>query len=224
MLIKICGLTTVEDAKLARQAGADWLGLNLFAGPRRIDMRRLRQIIDHLDDPAPVVALVGIDGDGGYPAVLAELRESGVRHLQVYGNLSADHLRRLREDQFEVVLPWPVADRASLRDLDALLRSCGDAAPSYVLLDAHDPDRLGGTGQRADWEAIRDARGSEGFGGQAKIIVAGGLTPLNVAQAVRMLAPDGVDVASGVESSPGHKDVDKMAAFIAAARNAAGAL
>jgi phosphoribosylanthranilate isomerase len=115
---------------------------------------------------------------------------------------------------------FPVHDRQSLVEITRYLALCRDLGhvPAAVLVDAHAPGRYGGTGQTAPWDLLADFRPG------VPLILAGGLTPDNVAEAVRIVRPYGVDVASGVEQSPGHKDPDRMRRFVANAREAADRL
>jgi phosphoribosylanthranilate isomerase len=121
---------------------------------------------------------------------------------------------------FHLIAAFPVADSNDLLAVRRYLDTCLalTAAPSALLLDGHVPGQHGGTGQTAPWELLAM------FRPEVPVILAGGLTPENVAEAVQMVKPWGVDVASGVERSPGHKDAEKMRRFIAAAREAAARL
>ena len=228
MLLKICGITNIDDARYALDAGADWIGLNLVAGPRRIDISAAEAILSKLDDPSRVVVLVHLTR-GALPDQLPEtLRGQGVRRIQIYGDPVADAVRRLSAEGFESILVHHVGDEASLASLDVILADCRESRPKYVLFDASsakvggrytDAGRLGGTGRRADWDAIAHARSIGRDGQWPTLLLAGGLTPANVAQAIRKLSPAGVDVSSGVELRPGRKSSKKIAAFVAAVRD-----
>ncbi len=248
MLVKICGITNVDDARYALSAGADWIGLNFVAGPRRIELLAAERMLQQLDDPSRVVALVELDQDRMPESLIAALGAHGVHRLQVYGeqtlpvnrlatlnrlapvnrlalanrlavvNRLAGAFRRLAAEGFALITVQPVADDASLASLDALLTSCGEDRPGHVLFDASVPGALGGTGRRAAWDVIARARAEGRYEHWPAVLLAGGLNPGNVAEAVRCLSPAGVDVSSGVESAPGRKDPQKIEAFIAAAR------
>jgi phosphoribosylanthranilate isomerase len=224
MLVKICGITNIDDARYALSAGADWIGLNLVAGPRRIELLAAERILRQLDDPSRVIALVALDQDRMPESLIAALGAYGVHRLQVYGertppvNRLAGAFRRLAAEGFALITVQPVADDASLASLDALLTSCGKDRPGHVLFDASVPGALGGTGRRAAWDVIARARAEGRYEHWPPVLLAGGLNPGNVAEAVRRLSPAGVDVSSGVESAPGRKDRQKIEAFIAAAR------
>ncbi len=106
----------------------------------------------------------------------------------------------------------------SLDELGVLLIACGEHKPDHVLLDAGIPDQLGGTGRRLDWERLAKERSAGRFNDWPAVILAGGLTPANVAEAIRLTNPAGVDVSSGVETNPGRKDHAKVERFIQATR------
>ena len=202
--VKICGITRPEDAKLATELGAAALGFNFYPkSPRAIAPRAAGEIIRALP---PFVVPVGIFADEAESAhVLAVAGEAGVHALQIHGPRWPD-LDKLRE-RHPLILAVSVGP-------DFQVASLGEKKASAYLLDGFDPKLPGGTGKTFDWSAAREAAS---FG---PIIVAGGLKPENVAEAVRQARPYGVDVASGVESSPGIKDAGKMRAFFAAVAEA----
>ena len=218
MLVKICGVTNVGDARAALTAGADWIGLNLVAGPRRVDLDTAAHILSRLDDPGCAVGLVTLEAGGFMPSPAAKLGEHGLRRLQLYGEVTPEAVGRCTAEGFETIVVQPVQDEGSLTLLDEFLAACRDARPSFVLFDAAAGDRLGGTGKPANWAAIARARAAGRFAAWPPVLLAGGLTPTNVADAVAAVSPAGVDVSSGVESQPGSKDPVKVRAFIAAAR------
>ena len=202
--VKICGITRWEDAQLAVELGAAALGFNFYRpSPRYIDPAAARAIILKLP---PLITPVGIfanESDGEYVARVAE--ESRVRVVQLHG------------PQFPS-LQGALADFSSIRAVavkegfqpETLRALDGDA----FLLDAFDAELLGGTGKSFNWALAREANR---FG---TIILAGGLTPENVGQAIREVRPFAVDVASGVEAAPGRKDPAKLRAFFAAVAEA----
>lgn len=217
MLVKICGITNVEDAQMALSAGADWIGLNLVAGPRRIDLATAEVILRKLDDPARAVALLPLDTEGADRPTLSVLRARGVRRLQLYGDVSPESIARLDSAGFDCIVVLHVNDDAAIDSIDELLAAYGDHHPSHLLFDAGSPEQLGGTGQRADWELIARARDVGRCDHWPPLILAGGLNPANISSAVQLVRPAGVDVSSGVESSPGQKDREKVKRFILAA-------
>ncbi len=195
--VKICGITRWEDAQLAVELGALALGFNFYPpSPRHIDPAAARAIIMKLP---PLISAVGIfanETDGEHVARV--MRESRVRVVQLHGR------------QFPpldgTLANFPRIRAVAVREgfQPEMLRDLGGDA---FLLDAFDPELLGGTGKPFNWALARDANR---FG---TIILAGGLTPQNVGQAIREVRPFAVDVASGVESAPGVKDASKLRAF-----------
>jgi phosphoribosylanthranilate isomerase len=202
--VKICGITNLEDAELALAAGADALGINLVQGSKRaVDRETATRIADRFRDRCVLVAVVADQG----AQALAELRRAlGVDWLQLHGAEAPDELELLLPFAFKAVA---IADA---RDV----AHAGEFGGARLLVDAKVPGQLGGTGQRFDWSlALALCKSRD-------LIVAGGLTPDNVAAAVRELRPFGVDVASGVENAgtPRRKDPDKVAGFVRAVRGA----
>jgi phosphoribosylanthranilate isomerase len=209
--IKLCGITTVEDAALACQLGADAIGLNLYTGSKRcVTPETALQIAQNL--PPFVEPVVLFVNEALHQAL--EIAEPISRTIQWHGE----------KHPLPPPLPWrfipafPIAEAADLEAVSEYLRRCREAnrLPTAVLLDGYMTGKYGGTGLTAPWSLLA------GFNPGVPVILAGGLTPENVAEAVRLVHPYGVDVASGVESAPGRKDADKLRRFIAAA-NAASA-
>lgn len=210
--VKICGITTVEDALLAAEAGADAIGLNFYErSPRYVTSERAKEICEAL--PAGIVK-VGVFVNSVGTEVLDTAERVGLTAQQLHEGRGPDFVPS--------GLPKIRAVRCrdgALHDLLILLQQpeCLDA----ILLDAYAPDKFGGTGQVLDWEAIHDEREKLCV---VPLILAGGLTAENVAEAIRIAEPDAVDTASGVESAPGKKDPAKVYAFVEAAKRAFAAL
>ena len=217
MIIKICGITNVDDAKFTLGAGADWIGLNLVGGPRQIDLATLAKITSKLDDASRVVVLAHLTGDQVEPSRLRSLSDCGVSRLQLYGDASAATFEQLAGEGFDSLLVQPVSGPDSFDNVAGLLATCGDHKPDHVILDASTPDQLGGTGRTLNWAQLDKERSAGRFKDWPPVLLAGGLTPANVAEAIRMTSPAGVDVSSGVESTPGRKDRAKIEAFVSAA-------
>jgi phosphoribosylanthranilate isomerase len=200
--VKICGITSVADALMAMQAGADALGLNFVPASKRvIDTKLAAQISDAVGGRVELVAVVA---NRSVPE-LAQLRTAtGIRWLQLHGAEAPEELELLAPKAYKAVAIATQAD----------VRRAGEYGGDRLLVDAKISGELGGTGQRFDWSlAVPLAK-------QRDLIVAGGLTPENVGEALRALRPFGVDVASGVEA-PGHhraKDPARVRAFIDAVR------
>lgn len=200
--VKICGVTNVSDGLAAAAAGADMIGLMLYErSPRHISFSTAAEIARALP---PHVVKVGVFVNPSAEAVQRTIAECGVSLLQFHGDESPDFCT-----QFGVMSlkAFRVRDTASLA-----------ALPGYQtdawLLDAFSPDALGGTGKKFNWELALEAKKLG-----RPIFLAGGLTPGNVAEAVRRVQPFAVDVSSGVESAPGKKDPAKVRAFITAAKS-----
>jgi phosphoribosylanthranilate isomerase len=199
--VKICGLTRLEDALAAVRLGADALGFNFWPGSKRyLAPAAAREIIRALP---PLVTTVGVFVDPTRDEAMAAAAVSGVQVLQLHGDEPPEACARL---------PLPVlkAIRVGGPEALALLDRYAGAVAGF-LLDA-DSAGYGGSGQTFDWglAALAAAR--------APVVLAGGLTPANVAEAVRAVHPWGVDVASGVESAPGLKDLHLVSRFIRAAK------
>ncbi len=211
--IKICGITNVSDALAAVDAGANALGFMFYApSPRAVTVQQAAAIIRELP---PFVARVGVFVDPAEGEVRRAMAEAGIDTLQFHGNESPAFCRSFGPPDGgiagrRVVKAFRVKDASSL----AVLESYDTEA---WLLDAFVAGQLGGTGARFNWEL---ARGAIARGGPQRVILAGGLTPENAAQAVQEVAPYGLDVSSGVESAPGRKDAEKMRRFIREARRA----
>lgn len=210
MRVKICGLTNYEDAVAAVQAGADMLGFNFYPpSPRCIRTGDCRTWVARLRAAfSQPVTMVGVFVNASAAEMQSVMDTCGLDLAQLSGDESPETLRALGERAFKALRP------ASPQDLNAAvsrypLRS---TLPAW-LIDAFRPGEFGGTGQIADWSLAR------ALARLSPVMLAGGLRPDNVAQAVEQVRPWGVDVASGVESAPGRKDHGKMAAFVQAARS-----
>lgn len=201
VFVKICGVTTPEDALLAAGLGADALGLNFFPGSSRLITTRVaNDIIRRLP---PEVLTVGIFRNERRDRVVQIANEVGLRAVQLHGDEPPDDVAWVGERIPNVIRALSVGGLARY-DLDA----CG---PVRLLLDAPEP----GSGKPFDWEHLAASPPDRPY------LLAGGLHPDNVADAIRLLHPWGVDLASGVESRPGVKDPVKLQRFIAAARSVA---
>jgi phosphoribosylanthranilate isomerase len=202
--IKICGLTRLEDARRAADLGAAALGFNFYPlSPRYIEPAAARAIIRRLPPFVTAVAVFANETDAGQ--VISQAREAGATTVQVHGPRfpALDALLAV----FTLVVAVAVREGFKPEELRKIKSSA-------YLLDAFDPDRLGGTGRIFDWSVAREAKP------YGPIILAGGLNPENVARAVREVRPFAVDVASGVESAAGIKDAAKLQAFFAAVAEA----
>jgi phosphoribosylanthranilate isomerase len=196
--IKICGITRLEDARAAAALGASYVGFVLWPGsPRAASLEAVREIVPALPES---VTPVGVFVDPTADDVNAAT-DAGIRMAQIHSE-TPSFLRG-------VVIPVVRAVHLAVDREDGVEP---DIADELVLLDAHDPVKRGGTGKPVDWRrAARIARAR-------RVILAGGLTPDNVREAIAQVRPYAVDVASGVESQPGIKDHARLEAFFAAVK------
>lgn len=197
--VKICGVTRLEDACLAVELGASALGFNFYApSPRYTEPRSVRAIIRQLP---PFVTAVGVFADEtASERIAAAVRESGVSAIQLHGPRFPSVDGAL--ESYPLIRAVAVTESFRPEDMSSLK---ADA----FLLDAFDPALRGGTGKAFDWKLARQAKK------YGPVILAGGLTPANVRQAIVEVRPFAVDVASGVELAPGIKDPAKLRAFFA---------
>jgi len=200
--VKICGITDPDDAKNAALLGADAIGLNFYErSPRFIDGTLASRIIEAV--PA-FISVVGIFVNHPNPQGLEDLALSlGLHAVQLHGNESPDYCSMIQK--VKVIKAFRV-------DANFRVESLKNYSNTMFLLDSGSGAQFGGTGKVFDWS---QAYGANAFGW---IVLAGGLTSESVGDAISRLHPFGVDVSSGVESSPRHKDYEKMRRFIEAVR------
>ena len=201
MFLKICGITRLTDALHAVEQGATAVGFVLWPrSPRAVSVERAAAIISEL--PSHVMAV----------GVFVNESVDGIRAIAQRTRLTAVQLHGDEPPAYAEALDWPVIRAVSVTEI-------GEASEAWspetaLLLDNIDPARRGGTGAVIDWSEAAD------IAQKRRIVLAGGLTPANVASAIRAVRPFGVDVSSGVESAPGVKDFGKVTQFIANAREA----
>lgn len=196
-VVKICGITRPEDAEAAARFGASYLGFVLWPkSPRAASLDVVRQIVATLPEG---VTPVGVFVEPT-PQQINEAAEAGIRIAQVHSSSDLD--------LGGVSIPVIRAVHLAVDGKDGIEP---DVADELILLDAHDPEKHGGTGTTVDWRRAQIVARTR------RVILAGGLTPFNVRKAIEEVRPYAVDVASGVESSPGIKDHGLLRAFIAAA-------
>ncbi|MGH9669004.1 MAG: phosphoribosylanthranilate isomerase [Terriglobales bacterium] len=204
--VKVCGLTNLEDALVAAAAGADALGFNFWPGsPRHIEARRAAELIAHLP---PFITPVGVVVNESRATVERLGRASGARALQLHGDELPEDVEALAAAGFTVIKAFRVGPGfrpQRLRDYRA-----ADA----FLLDTRVKGKRGGTGRPFDWSRAQAA------GRYGRVLLAGGLTAENVADAIRQAQPWGVDVCTGVEKRPGVKDHARLREFIRRAKEA----
>ncbi|QJR34986.1 phosphoribosylanthranilate isomerase [Gemmatimonas groenlandica] len=214
--VKICGLTRERDAAHAVHVGASYVGAIMAGGPRLLTVDRARAV---LGPRRHDVQRVVVFGDQHLDDVIVTVQTLDLDIAQLHGHCSVASIDTIRRKTGRMV--WPVLRVAGTTlPVDAVALG---AAAGAVVLDAHVVGQLGGTGVTLDWSGLRDAVEAlrESVPG-IRIILAGGLRPGNVIEAIRLLSPDVVDVSSGVESETGVKDSVLVEQFVAAARSAAG--
>jgi phosphoribosylanthranilate isomerase len=204
--VKFCGLTRPDDARLAAQCGAAWLGVIFASGPRVVSVEQARAVVAAADG-RPVLGVFGVQP---LDEILRVRDAAGLRGAQLHGSYSASDAARLRAEGLVV---WRVARLAADADLDAVTDAAIEA--DAVLVEARVSHLDGGAGIALTLPLAVRAR--ERLAGR-RMALAGGLTPETVGAAVGLVAPDVVDVSSGVEIRPGIKDPSKMHRFMEAAR------
>ena len=200
--IKICGIKTVNDALAAMEAGADLLGFNFYPkSPRYIDVGICRDIMSVMRKYGHIT-YVGLFVNASVAEVRATIKTCGLSLAQLHGDETPEMVDALDGKAFK-------AFRGVPQNINGFARSDSPA----LLVDASVKGAYGGTGVKADWNKAAELTK------RYPLLLAGGLTPENVAEAVRQVQPWGVDVASGVESAPGEKDAAKLSAFVKAVQS-----
>ncbi len=216
--VKICGITTLDDALMAARAGADLLGLNFYPkSPRYIEPDAARDLCDALraELGAECPPLVGVFANEVVGKISVTMEKVGLNFAQLSGDESVEMLRELRGIAFKAIRPRNQAEALDDTAYFGQFALTDERIPS-LLLDAHHPQLYGGTGEQASDEVALAVKAQT-----PRLMLAGGLTPENVAARIAAVHPWGVDVASGVEGeTPGRKDAAKVAAFVRAAKQA----
>jgi len=200
--VKICGITNIDDAAFAVEAGADALGFIFYhKSPRFIEIEDAAAIIKTLP---PFVTTVGVFVDEGVDRINRFAVRAGIQAVQLHGGEPPALCRKMERTVIKAFRVKEAADVEQIREYD--LQAC--------LLDTYQEGIPGGTGETFDWDIAVEAKKL------CRVILSGGLTPDNVAEAVDRVRPYAVDVSSGVETAPGIKDHDRMAEFIRRAKGA----
>ncbi len=207
VLVKICGVTRPGDARAAIAAGADWIGINFWPGSKRFvdDLSRAAEIADAARGERADAGVVGVFVNQGTAEIERIALAVGLDRIQLHGDETPDTCARLGD---RVIKAFSVGERSDAE------RAAAFPAP-LLLLDAPAAG-YGGSGRRFDWSLAIEV-----IGAGRQVLLAGGLNPDNVAEAVVRVRPLGVDVASGVESAPGIKDAERVERFVTAAKSAA---
>lgn len=201
-LVKICGLTTLEDTLAAIDFGADYLGFNFYAqSPRYLSYEKAKRIFEEIP---PNIPKVGVFVNEEYENIVDLSQLLGLDYLQFHGDESPEFCNQMG-------YPWWKAIRL---ENDADLEKITQYESECILIDAFVRGQYGGTGEKPDWDLAKRVKNMG-----KKIFLAGGLNPENVALAIATVQPYAVDVASGVESKPGKKDLKKMEDFISKAKH-----
>jgi len=205
--VKICGITNEADAMLAANLGADFIGLNFYKeSPRKVSLKNAKDIIAKMP---PFVSVVGVFVDEPIEELVKTVKKAPLKYIQLHGAESPEYCAQAAQNTGrQVIKAFRINDEKSLEALPAYLESV-----SYFLLDAFVPGEPGGTGQIFNWDLAVKAKE---YG--KPVILAGGLTPENLSEAILKVLPFGVDVASGAERLERRKDYDKLNKFIRAAR------
>jgi phosphoribosylanthranilate isomerase len=222
MWIKICGNTSLADAQHAANSGASALGFIFAPSPRRVTVEQVRTISPHLPRN---VERYGVFVDASFDEIVDAVRDADLSGVQLHANNDPDLPRRLRAHFAAEPASSPISILAVLAfsddmepQIEAIARDAArDGAIDALLIDSRSPIGHGGTGTRYDWQAAQHM--FRRVAPQLRLIAAGGLNPDNVAEAIRTLAPWGVDVATGVEAAPGRKDPTRVQAFTRNARD-----
>ncbi len=202
-LVKVCGITNPWDARVAAAAGADAVGLVFARSPRRVGVEDAREISIALPEN---VLKVGVFVDAEPEEVLRIAREVGLALAQLHGDETPQTVTTVRAGGVKVMKAFRVRDAASLEALDRY-------EADLFLLDAHSGKARGGTGEGFDWGVAKSLRGRD------NIVVAGGLGPENVREAIEFFDPYGVDASSSLEDRPGKKNEERVRRFVLAAKD-----
>ncbi len=198
--VKICGLTNLEDALAAAEAGADAFGFVFYPkSPRCVKSKTVKEIIRQMP---PYVTTVGVFANASADEILDVMDECGLDIAQLQGDEPPSVCERLGSKAIKAI---------RVKDHDSLASMKAYSVRAFVL-DAFTPENFGGTGKRFDWDLALEAKQ------YGRIILAGGLTPENVREAIQKVRPYGVDVSSGVEHQIGKKDPEKVRQFIVKAK------
>ncbi|KJS80558.1 MAG: hypothetical protein JM58_18555 [Peptococcaceae bacterium BICA1-8] len=209
MWIKICGLTNLKDARLAVSLGADAIGFIFTASKRKVSPEKVREIIAALPPEGEKIG-VFVDEEKEKVRKIAEF--CGLTGLQFHGSESPEYCRNFINDKYQIIKAFRVDEK---RGWDEVIPHVRKKTVNRILLDTFVSGLYGGTGKAFSWNLVPEARKNWG---EIPFIMAGGLNPDNVVQAIREGKPWGIDVGSGVEKEPGKKDGEKLKVLISRVR------
>ena len=222
--IKICGNTSLGDAQLAVEAGADAVGFVFAPSPRQVTAAEAAAIVRRL---SPQIEKIGVFVDAPLEEIYSTVRASGLTGVQLHFEAPSELPAKLRQrlgPSLRILRVVHFEDGAAEQAAKQVAEHSRNPHVDAVLADSRTRASVGGTGVAFDWlsaaRALRQARALHQDGEERKVVAAGGLNPANVAEAIATLRPWGVDVVSGVEEMPGRKDPEKLRAFVARARAA----
>ncbi|MCA9099973.1 MAG: phosphoribosylanthranilate isomerase [Planctomycetales bacterium] len=219
--IKICGVTTIDDARLVGRAGADAVGLNFYpSSPRYLAAERALGVAQAIPGS---VSKVGLFVNADETTIIDAWDRLSLDYIQLHGDETPEYVARLAPRRVIRALRVGPAGLAPVFEFLDRCREMG-CTPAAVLLDAYDPHARGGTGKQVDWHAVSEYTMPPDSASLPPLVLAGGLHPENVAEAIHLVRPQAVDVASGVELSPGVKHPALVTAFVQAARRGFAAL
>jgi len=219
--IKICGNTTLEDALLAAEAGADAVGFVFVPSPRRVTRSQVTAMTPQL--PA-AIEKIGVFVDAELEEIVSTIAECGLTGVQLHFDAEAELPAKIRErvgSQLRILRVIHFDPMTAEERTKQIQEHARNPHLDGVLVDSRTSSAAGGTGVAFDWVEARKSLFSET--GNLKLVAAGGLNPANVAEAIATLRPWGVDAVTGVEAAPGRKDAAKVREFVTRARRASGA-
>ena len=211
MRIKICGICQPDQGVAIAELGIKTLGfICVPASPRYVTVEKARQILEKLP---PDIQTIGVFADASLETIEKVVLATGFTGIQLHGNETAEFCREIKQafPDREIIKALRIQSAESLHNAHCEADPYGIAYYSVIdalLLDAYHPNQLGGTGQTLPWESLKK------FKPPCPWLLAGGLTPENILTALSYLQPDGIDLSSGVERSPGNKDLDKISQLV----------
>ena len=221
--IKICGITSSEDAQMVAASRADAIGLNFYAKSKRfVELAEAQSILAAISESQSKLVTVGVFVNEEVKNILNFSETLGLHSIQLHGDESPDFLegliraaqnRGLKLDFIRAIRTLPCSDKSAmdLQEIETEIKHWTDAGAGAILIDAAVAGDFGGTGKQVDWAGFAE------LSSPVPKILAGGLTPDNLDSAIRTAQPAAVDVASGVETAPRHKSTSKTEAFAATA-------
>ena len=216
IFVKICGITHPAQGQEIVALGADAIGLVFAKSPREVTPIMAREIVVGLPAGFPTV---GVFVNSTADRINSIVSQTGIRYVQLHGNEPPEILAEISVPCIKV---FTMRDKNWLAEIRKFIDAFGENKSgklAAVLIDTYNPNIAGGTGESFDWNSVGEVRKNGEMEDLPPLVLAGGLKPENIAQAIKLVKPWGVDVSSGVEAEPGIKDMDKVKAFLQAVRN-----